>query len=222
MRSLLASLSLLLALTACTVSCAARVTPHDVPTMSDPAVAKLIIVEDGEEAGTCTVFKVGDNLAMTAGHCCADSEEDPILKLLGAETKKVARTFHAQGPHAVDGAEFTIAHVDEEHDVCTLKGPLKGPSLRLALHDPALGEHVWTAGYPKGIFLISSGHWSGRDTDGEGLASLSVWGGASGSPVMDPDGNVVGILRAYYPPMSTLSIVAPLEWVRVSLREARH
>lgn len=204
--------------------CAARQTPDGVPTMSDPAVARLVKVTDGKEAGHCTVFKVfGDDLAMTAGHCCDTEEakepetiEDLLNQLADPEAKpeKVKVTYHAVGPHAVPGAEFKVLHDDDKHDVCLMRGKLKGAPLLIADTDPTIGNMVWTAGYPKGVFLISSGHWAGRDEDNESVASIAVNGGASGSPVLDSRSRVVGILRAYYPHMSNMAVISPLEWVR--------
>lgn len=204
MRFPLALLAFFLTLTAC-----AGRWGLDTATTSDPAVALLRVSENGEKAGTCTVFKVGSDLVMTAGHCC--EKDDPA----------VIRTYVAEGPHAIAGASFEPIRIDSKNDVCVMKGKLRGAALSLAKHDPQVGSHVWTAGYPKGIFLISSGYWAGRDDDGEAIASVAVWGGASGSPILTPDNEVVGILRAYYPPMSNMSVVAPIEHLRTSLLIAR-
>lgn len=194
----------------------------ELPTTSNPAVAQLVKVVDGK-AKHCTVFKVGDERAVTAGHCCG-SEEDPdadLWALLFDEVpEKHVITYHAQGPHAVPGAAFTVLWDDDEHDICILRGRLRGVPLQLAAHDPALGARVWTAGYPKSDLLFSDGLWSGRDGSDEGKASIAVWGGASGSPVMDTDGRVVGVLRAFKSPMSNMAFIAPLEWLRHGLMMA--
>jgi V8-like Glu-specific endopeptidase len=204
--------------------CAGRFMAGDVPSASDPSVARLVVVKDGKEEGFCTVFKVGEDLAMTAGHCCGedhDEVEEMINDLLGVKPEKHVMTYHATGPHAVYGAAFTVLHDDDKHDVCLMRGKLLGAPLALAAHDPALGSRVWTAGYPKTELLFSDGLWSGRDDDGDSKASVAVWGGASGSPVMDGDGRVVGVLRAFYPPMSNFSLIAPLEWLRAAMSMAR-
>jgi hypothetical protein len=200
---------ILMALTV-TTSCAGTQLAGDVPSTMDPPVAKLVMSINGEEAGSCTVFKVvGTDLAMTAGHCC-----DP-------STKEETIMYHAVGPHAVPGASFEVLHDDDAHDVCVMRGKMKGAPLHLALHDPTVGARVWTAGYPKTVFLISEGLWSGRDPDGEAMASIAVWGGASGSPVMDNEGRVVGVLRAFYPPMSNMAVIAPIEWLRAGMLTAK-
>ena len=41
-------------------SCAGRQYPDQVPTMSDPAVVKLVRIVDGEEAGYCTAWKIDE------------------------------------------------------------------------------------------------------------------------------------------------------------------
>jgi len=193
----------------------------DIPSASDPSVARLVVVKDGKEEGYCTVFKVGENLAMTAGHCCGDDEDDldkMLNEMLGIKPKKHVMTYHAQGPHAVPGAALEVLHDDDDHDVCIMRGRLRGAPLMLAFHDPALGARVWTAGYPMTELLFSEGLWSGRtEDDNNSKASVAVWGGASGSPVMDGAGRVVGVLRAYHPPMSNFSLIAPLEWLRAAM-----
>jgi V8-like Glu-specific endopeptidase len=244
--TLITSLLLLILVVSCGGCMVPNHTPEGVPTMSDPSVAKLVKVVDGETAGFCTVFKVvGNDLAMTAGHCCgsddddgasapAPTEEDDINKIFdqmikdlqgvsAQVAKKVVTTYHATGPHAVPGAEFTVLVDDDKHDVCVMRGKMRGAPLALAAHDPPVGSRVWTAGFPKTVFLISDGVWSGRqeDEDNEGIASTSVWGGASGSPVMDSNGRVIGILRAYYPPMDTMSVIAPIEWLRAAYMQVR-
>ncbi len=205
-------------MSAMSAGCAPKHLSGDVPSMMDPAIAKLVKVVDGETAGYCTVFKVGTNLAMTAGHCCGlDADEIAVNEILGLTP---VITYHAEGPHAVPGAAFEVVHDDDEHDVCVMKGKMGGAPIALANHDPAIGARVWTAGYPKTHMLFSDGLWSGRE-DGYAKASVAVWGGASGSPVMDGDGRVVGVLVAFYPPMANFSLIAPIEWLRAGMRVAQ-
>lgn len=174
------------------------------PTTSGPPVAKLEVVNE-EGGGSCTAWKVASDMIVTAGHCCSDDAQ-----------------FILSGPHARPGTMATVLIDDDKHDVCVMRASMLGDAIPLALHDPVVGAPVWTAGYPLGTFLISTGIWSGRDSDGDGIASTAVGGGASGSPVMDADGRAVGVLRARYPRMGdSLTIIAPIEWVRVAVAQAR-
>lgn len=202
---LLFSCCMLLMLVSCT-SCAGRQYPDQVPTMSDPAVVRLVKMVDGEEAGFCTAWKVDENHLMTAGHCCDEAEEGTVL------------SYTAKGPHAIPGQEITVVFDNDEHDSCLMKGKAHGPPIRLASLDPGMGEMVWTAGFPRLEYLISAGYWSGRTESGEyAKASVAVFGGASGSPVFNSKGEAVGILVAYYPPMSNMALLTPLEWARDAL-----
>lgn len=210
------------ALVSTCASCAARQVPDDVPTLVEPPVAYLVKVVDGKVAGGCTVFKVGDGLVMTAGHCCGYADPmDDINTLMGLPLAKHAVSYHATGPYAVPGAALEVVFDDDDHDVCVMRGDMRGAPLTLAAHDPARGERVWTAGFPKGVYLISDGHWSGRNDSDQGVASVAVWGGASGSPMLDARSHVIGVVQAFYPPMSNMTLATPLEWLRNAYTFAR-
>lgn len=186
-------------------ACGAQQRPDDVPTMSDPAVVKLVMIEDGDDAGYCTAWKLSEGFVMTAGHCCEDAK---------------TVTYTARGQHAVPGAEFKVVFDNDNHDVCVMSGKVLGAPIRLARMDPPIGQAVWTAGFPRTEFLISSGYWSGRTEEGMAKASVAVFGGASGSPVMNSDGEAVGVLVAFYPPMSNLALLTPIEWMRDAEKSA--
>lgn len=187
-------------------ACAGHQYPDQVPTMSDPAVVRLVKIVDGKEVGYCTAWKVDENHLMTAGHCC--EAPDDALTL----------SYKSTGPHAVPGQEITVAFDNDEHDACLMKGKAYGAPIRLASLDPGMGEMVWTAGFPHLEYLISAGYWSGRTESGEyAKASVAVFGGASGSPVLNSKGEAVGILVAYFPPMSNMALLTPLEWARDAL-----
>jgi hypothetical protein len=183
-----------------------QVVPPGTPkyTVSDPAVVRLLIIDDSGGTGQCTAWKVGPELVMTAGHCCTPDNV----------------AYSAEGPHAVLGSSFTPVVVDAKHDACVLRGKITGDAIVLAAKDPEIGERVWTSGFPHGTFLISDGFWSGRDSDGNGVASTTVGGGASGSPVMNVDGQAVGILVAKYRDMDGLTFISTIEWARAALARA--
>lgn len=221
--------------------------PTDVPqTVDEPSVARLVQTVDGSEVGYCTVFKLDDNHVMTAGHCCGyeegedisdvldrldeqldqmiklfDKSNPPLLPKLPPRIKKPKKThvigYYAKGPYSVPGAAFEAVFDDDVHDVCVLRGKLRGAPLALAASDPPRGGHVWTAGFPQGVYLVSEGLWSGRrDNHDDAIASIGVWQGASGSPVLDAQNHVVGVTQAFFPPMSNLTIITPLEYLRTA------
>ncbi len=191
-------LSFAILLAACG-ACGANQYPDAVPTMLDPAVVKLASVVEGEVQGYCTGWKISPTHMMTAGHCCDEGT-----------------TFLMEGPHAIPGETAKVSYDDDEHDVCVLKGKMMGTPIKIAPRDPMLGAAVWTAGFPKTHYLISSGYWSGRENDNQGRVSVAVWGGASGSPIMDSRGDAVCMLVAYYPPMANFALCTPVEWLRIA------
>ncbi len=174
--------------------------PDRAPTMMNPAVVRLLMTDKGQ----CTAWKVGENLIATAGHCC---ESD------GAYT--------TEGPHSVAGVAPEILVDDDDHDICIMKGQIDGPVIALAKADPRVGATLWTAGYPHGVFLISDGYWSGRDEDGDGVCSVVVNPGASGSPVMNTQGEAVGILVRYRKGMDNLSYITSLNALHKNLEAAK-
>lgn len=195
--SILVALTLII-LVACS---ACGSTMHPMPTDSDVTVAKQMGPTGDFQ---CTAWKVGENYVMTAGHCCEEGE-----------------TYTMEGDHGVPGESYTTLIDDDKHDVCVLYGHLEGSIVRIAKQDPYLGEGVWTEGWPRGVFLISTGYWSGRDSDLEGGITSSVSGyGSSGSPVLNGRNEAVGLISRRFREMDNLTIVSTVEWMRRALQRA--
>lgn len=186
--------------------CQAPMYVREMPTTADPAVIQMKIVDKDGDSETCTAWKLDDERIATAGHCCHDD----------------AIAYWGIGPHAVMGEMFDklLDNDDEDYDLCILRGTITGAPLVLATHDPAKGEHVWTVGYPGGVFLISGGYWSGRRNN-RAIASVTSYPGASGSPAFNEYGEVVGVIIQYYPEMDNLAYMSPIERVRTMKALAR-
>ncbi len=186
--------ALTVALVAQCFGCGAASPRVALPELYRPAVTRLEIVG----LGKCTAWKLSEDLVATAGHCCNEGAE----YVLGS---------------APVGTPSPVVLVDDDvHDVCVLRGKMAGDPIALASEDPAVGAPVWTAGYPVGWFLISSGFWSGRDEDNEGVCSVVVAGGASGSPILDVHGRAVGVLIKKIQGMDNLTLVATIEHLRAA------
>jgi hypothetical protein len=224
MKDLGLSLSYLKLLAIATLfSCAGRQYPEAAPTKMNVAVVKLTSIDHkGEELGYCTGWKLDDNRMVTAGHCCVydkpADDADELEVLLGlAKTKEVeVPHFTMFGPYAIPGETAKPVYRDMKHDICILEGHMRGAPIVLANRDPEIGARVFTAGYPRTTFLISEGLWSGRDDDGQAVASIAIWGGASGSPVLDDQGRAVGVSVAMWTGFDSLAFIAPLEWLRIA------
>lgn len=242
-RLMLAVVLLACAITVMTCSaCFARRAEVALPTTHPYGVAQLLVTVDGELNSTCTVWKIKRGMAITAGHCCPSVEEileerednrqlQNLMRILGGEEPEEDQDedqeqappvieITAIGRMAVTGVKFEVLRDDDMNDVCVLRGAMKGSPIILAKKEPNIGERVWTEGYPRGVFLISEGYWSGaRDMDTT-VASTAIWGGASGSPVMNAEGEAVALLNRYYPPMSNMTLMVPLEWLHANVTSA--
>lgn len=180
--------------------------PHveNAPQAARPNVDKLMLAENGAEAGHCTAWKAAENRVFTAGHCCKDG-----FSYYFADT----------------GEHLTVLADDDKHDVCVLEGKMPGAPVPLASRDPEIGDFVWTAGYPIFPFVVSGGFWSGRafiDDGTYGVSSAVARPGSSGSPLLDENGKAVGMIVAgYLDSGDNIALSAPIEWLWINLNKAR-
>lgn len=168
----------------------------------EPSAAAVPVVKLDRPLGYCSAWVAEGGLVVTAGHCC----------------DWVGQVLTLSGARSVPGARATVVVDDDEGDVCVLRGRASdAPGLAIAAADPDVGAYVWTAGYPMGYYLVSSGLWSGRVV-GAGVASITVAPGASGGPLMDQRGRVVGVVSRYG--WATIMLVAPVETLRAAVARA--
>lgn len=197
---------LLVVLVTCS-SCGPRPPALHLPDLYNPAVARLAMTAKDGGRGHCTAWKLDDDLIATAGHCC---DEGTTYSLEGHNT-------------SMGDIEPPRMLVDDDvHDVCVLTGKIKGIAIEIADDEPERGQAVWTAGYPRGYFLISSGYWSGGITDsGYKPNSVVINPGESGAPLLNKRSQAVGVLVAYVPGTDNIALASPLVWLRRAAQVAR-
>jgi S1-C subfamily serine protease len=129
---------------------------------------------------------------LTAGHVCELPEE--VISLGG---KQKISLFN------IEGEQFSgeIYAIDYPNDLCIIRIREKRPVLRLAKRNPKSGDHVYSAGYPHGLYepgLLHyfHGYFSGIDSIRTGYYSFPASPGSSGSAIVDSRGNVVGVVSA--------------------------
>lgn len=179
------------------------------PTADAPAQPKAVpppntpVVQLGDAKGShCTAFFLGNpDLILTAGHC---------LFLTGIALDGFV--ILPQGRKAPDGLlSLTVAAGGnpnggvEDWAIFRIDDPIpagwKGVTLDCH-YIPQVGAEVYSIGFPaaNGRLTLTRGYINGSqsalDAKGEGLipVTMPVSPGASGSPVFEPDGRVVGIL----------------------------
>ena len=162
-------------------------------------------------------FVIGHNkhhtFVMTAAHVCV-TEVAPMAKNI---VTKVETNFLLQN----NKKEFFLATVykipkewpDKSIDLCILMTEklTNMPSIKLADAAPKLGETVYNIASPGGFFFppstpILSGHYSGNMNELHCLITVPAMGGSSGSPVLNKDGHLVGVIFAANVQLHHLSV----------------
>lgn len=145
---------------------------------------------EGNAETVCTTWATRLNditVWVTAYHCVSDAHGHPYLD----------ETF------LIDGRRVFIRSANAELDLATLSGP-PASGLFVSFKAPDVLSYVWTAGYPAGPqeshktphLHITAGVFSlPHDGDGRALYNTAVTFGMSGSPVMNKDGIVVGLVQ---------------------------
>lgn len=148
-----------------------------------------------------TGFGIAHDMAstyiLTAGHICSNLGSNPVT---GEEPPPHTATFKV-----VDrmGDEYpaTVYSISDEQDLCLLKTETRLQITRIAKDSPQPGEIIHYSGYPTGMYILNGlnyfdGRFSGSTPDGNHLYSMAVAAGASGSPVYNNDGEVIGLVSA--------------------------
>ena len=129
-------------------------------------------------------FVVNGHL-LTAAHVVLAEEGDKVLSIS-------VISFHGQST-AVE-----VVRTDKEADLAELapvKGSITLPTLTLAHDAPAVGDKVVEIGHPGMIhYVISRGEIVGFDRDQNyNIATLDTFGGNSGGPILNAQGQVIGL-----------------------------
>lgn len=237
----LTALLIVVLLSACE-ACALRQNPHTVngqdhlaarrATVSVAVTAKGVDLLTGQPdtiggIGTGWFFDwEGDRaVIMTAGHVCTNVGE--VKKNIGVTSVKFKVTV--RGGDEYD-ATVLYDHDTRFDDTCVLgvEGYTPPVVMRLYWGDTDtldFGQPVWYVGYPTGMLGTFDGRISGYmeeslETEfelGYLLANIDTWYGASGSALLNEDGQVVGLLSAVHMSFHHIAYFVPVEY----LREAR-
>ena len=137
---------------------------------------------------------------------------DHVCAIKKLESQKgVSVTFSAVGTSG-SSHKGHILTTDAENDLCVMYVPgLKGTPIILRDHPPKHGEKVYNLASPRGVAApphnipVFSGYYSGRDGRWD-VYTIPAAGGSSGSPIVDVDGYMVGIIQAHLRGFNHLTI----------------
>lgn len=160
------------------------------------SVAYLSVKVDGEEIGSATGFAVSESEMVTSGHVC-----EAALDYFGEVTS----------PRL---GKLTMVAVDHDADLCVLTSRVPLKPLKIANYSQLKrGDKASIFGYPLGVGpLLTTGfvenpYYIIFDLPFL-LVSVPAAPGNSGSPVLNEDGEVIGVLSMgppFYPQLSFAS-----------------
>lgn len=151
------------------------------------------------------------NVVLTNNHVCKRNEV--IAALWGPEALAVRDLNGSLIPAYVIKSEAS-------QDVCILFiSGTSMPSIKIAKRGLRVGDIAYNISAPKGIYFpeqgvapISIGIFSGN-VEGGDLYSLNIRPGSSGSMILNERGELVGLIKAYFPAAPYLCLGVPLQFI---------
>ncbi|MEW7009282.1 trypsin-like serine peptidase [Lentilitoribacter sp. EG35] len=176
----------------------------DVAERARGSVAKLSFLvkrQQGTVRETCTGFLIDNDLLMTNQHCVADQER--------CDTTKVIFGYAYDQAGRIPGMEqyscTKVESVDDDHDMALLriegKPGLRWGTLAFSPTAPKSGQAVFILQHPAGEAKqisalgceVAEAISPGRAEQTDFSHRCDTLGGSSGSPVIDKNGDVVGL-----------------------------
>ena len=159
-----------------------------------PACFKVINMNGGKEiAGASGFFINNKGLALTCYH--AVEEGFPVAEL--SDGRRV-------GLNVVRGSIVL--------DIAVLVAKVESKFLPIRSR-VFIGEDIIVSAYPLGIYCLTEGSISG-EYDNRYIISAPISPGSSGGAVVDRNGWVVGMVRAYYAQGQNMNEVIPAKVIR--------
>jgi S1-C subfamily serine protease len=171
----------------------------------------------GRTLGFATAFLVGSQVVVTANHAIGSSS---AYRACRVQVRLGGRWYETSYAKAWYDRASAIRHVD----LATLKlrRPAPGHVFTVARSLPARGSTIATIGHPRALPLSLHQGILRRARLSAGVPTLVMRivavGGQSGGPIVDRNGDVIGVLqRPAYPgegPVDGMSFAAGLDLVR--------
>jgi V8-like Glu-specific endopeptidase len=170
--------------------------------ISTTTIRALGSVVDGQYVGTA--FHLGNGCWMTAAHTVESASVNLVL-------------WNGRAPFAHRIGSHPTA------DVSVLKGPAIVDALGLASTVPARGDRVWIVGFPGDSRrypqpVPSTGRVLGIAGTGHLLVDAMAFPGHSGSPVLNREGRVAGVLTNAHRTRLDRILAEPLPFLRPMAR----
>jgi S1-C subfamily serine protease len=168
----------------------------------------------------------GVSYVLTAGHSCQN--RIPKRQVIeGYNVVNKGSTFKAVDLNGFEH-EAEVISINTRFDLCLLRVSdvlMNPPTLKLAKKEPKRGETVTNMAAPHGLFwsgtvLIFKGQFSGYHNKGYSVYTIPTKPGSSGSPILNKDNQLVGVIFAGYPMMENIGLSSPLVAIKVFLKKS--
>jgi len=168
----------------------------------------------------------GMSYVLTAGHSC-ENKIPPVQHIEGYKVINKGSVFRVVG---LNGAKHPgdVILINKRFDLCLLRvGDVfkKPPALKIAEEELREGEIATNMAAPHGLFwpgtvLIFKGVFSGYHDRGYSIYTIPTKPGSSGSPIINKDNKLVGVIFAGYPSMENIALSSPLVAIKIFLKKA--
>ena len=168
----------------------------------------------------------GKSYILTAGHSC-QNKLPPVQNIEGFKIVNKGSRFKVVG---LNGSQHdaVVININTRFDLCLMSVSdvhRKPPILKIADKEPLRGEEVINMAAPHGLFwsgtvLIFKGIFSGYHSRGYSVYTIPTKPGSSGSPIINADNKLIGVIFAGYRMIENVGLSSPLVAIKVFLKKS--
>ena len=183
-------------------------TPEEIAQATLPSTALIVIQDNLGRSSLGSGFVIGDGQIATNAHV-VEGASSGTVKLVGAETE-----------HAID----SILAIDRAHDLAIVEATgITASALSFGDSDTVqIAQSVYAAGNPQGLTgTFSSGIISAIRAEGNSLVAdtilqmtVPVSPGSSGGPLLNTDGEVIGVVFSQVTSGQNLNFAIPVNFLK--------
>ncbi len=163
--------------------------------------------------------------SLTAAHVCSEESiskfvyQPPGSKPINVVVEQVVSRIKIADYNGKE-RDAQVYRVDKPNDLCILKSDeIWGMPFVAASEDPAIGEKVYNVASPHkiwapGMVLMMDGYYSGKNSIGFYHYTIPARPGSSGSPILNVEGKIVGMVQRAVVGFENLAISTSSQAIR--------